>query len=150
MIILNRTPKPRDRRVIVTKSEIKCTVSSTQEVLLDQQKDFILNQNSLIEQISIEKSEKNGWKQLATVRKRKISSLEEEIFLLKRALQKNGLQCVFKNGDLQVFTTDPELSFTETELASIKDAKENDYVYAKKTKAEDNVYPSDNENSAEK
>jgi hypothetical protein len=56
MIILSRTPKPRDCRVIVTESEIKCTVSPTQEVLLTQQNDLIFNQNSLLEQISLKKN----------------------------------------------------------------------------------------------
>jgi hypothetical protein len=138
MIILNRTPKPRDRRVIVQKSEIKCTVSSTQEVLLIQQKDLIFNQNSLIEQISIEKSEKIRWRQLATVRKRNIKILEEENSNLKLALKKKGLECHFKNVVLEVVSINRELSFTESELPSIKDAK--------KTKADDYVYPSDIEN----
>ncbi len=72
LIILNRTPKPRDRRVIVTKTEIKCTISPTQEVLIAQQEELISNQTSMIDQISIEKSEKIRWRQLATIRKRKI------------------------------------------------------------------------------
>lgn len=129
MIILNRTPKPRDRRVIVQKSEIKCTVTSTQEVLLIQQKDLIFNQSSLIEQISIEKSEKIKWRQLANVRKRKNSILEAEILNLKLALTRNGLQCDFKNGILELFRyNDSKKRKTET-------------------KAEDSLSDIENENS---
>ena len=136
LIILNRTPKPRDRRVIVTKSEIKCTVSSTQEVLLNQQKDFILTQHSLIEQITIEKSEKIKWRQLANVRKRKNSILEAENLNLKLALSKNGLQCDFKNGILEIFRmndiekkitkAEESLSDIENEIVEIEQSSDTD------------------------
>ena len=69
-----------------------------------------------MEQISIEKSEKIRWRELALVRKRKISSLEEENLNLKLALSRNGLQIHFRNNVLEI-------------------------VDAKKTKVEDYVYP---------
>ena len=84
--------------------------------MLDQQKDFVLTQHSLIDQITIEKSEKIRWRKLACVRKRKISSLEEENLNLKLALSRNGLQVHFINNVLEI-------------------------VDAKKSKLEDCVYP---------
>ena len=113
MIILNRTPKSRDRRVIVTKSEIKCSVSPTQEVLLNNQKDFVMTQHNMIEQFSIEQAEKIKWKKIASARKRKNtslkeenSSLKEENSNLKSALLRNGLRVNFINNVLEIVSID--------------------------------------------
>jgi hypothetical protein len=42
LFILKRTPKPADRRVIV--SEVKCVVTPQQEILLAQKEDLVTNQ----------------------------------------------------------------------------------------------------------
>ena len=84
LIILKRTPKPTDRRIIVSK--INCAVTPQQEILLAQKEDLIKNQAVMVNQLEKEKKEKKRWRQIACARKRKIKALRREISELKDSI----------------------------------------------------------------
>ena len=84
LIILKRTPKSTDRRVIVSK--INCAVTPQQETLLAQKEELIKNQAVMANQIAQEQKEKKRWRQIACARKRTINALRREISGLKDSI----------------------------------------------------------------
>ncbi len=84
LIILKRTPKSTDRRVIVSK--INCAVTPQQEILLAQKEELVKNQAVMVNQIEKEQKEKKRWRQIACARKRTINALRKEISGLKDSI----------------------------------------------------------------
>ena len=119
LIILNRTPKPRDRRVIVQKLEVKCTVTPGEQELLTKMEEIASSQSTLVKQLAIEKSEKQSWKKLATDRKRANSALKKELDEIKKGLKKHGFEIQYKNDSLVVKNSD----FSQSSMKVINDAK---------------------------
>ena len=119
LIILNRTPKPRERRVIIQKLEVKCSVTPKEQELLTKMEELASSQYTLVKQLAIEKSEKQSWKKIANVRKTANIALKKELDEIKKGLKRHGFEIQYKNDSLVVTSTD----FSPSSKKVINDAK---------------------------
>ena len=125
LIILNRTPKPRDQRVIIQKLEVKCTVTPGEQELLTKMEELASSNYTLVKQLSIEKSEKQNWKKIATDRKSANIALKKEIAEIKKGLKIHGLEIQYENDSLVVNQSE----FSPSIMKVINNAKRSNTDY---------------------